>query len=75
VTLRVQFSWQKPNLPFQDEYIDLQCHFVRDMVERKKVLLEKVDTLKNIPVSLAKYVSDEEFSWCRETMGIGSLGE
>jgi hypothetical protein len=28
--------------------IDVQYHFVRDMVERRKVLLEKVDTLENI---------------------------
>ena len=28
--------------------IDLQYYFVRDMVEYKKVLLEKVENLKNI---------------------------
>jgi hypothetical protein len=30
---------------------------VRDMVEEKKVLLEKVDTLKNVVDSLTKSVS------------------
>jgi hypothetical protein len=30
------------------KHIDVQYHFVRDMVEEKKVLLEKVDTLKNV---------------------------
>jgi hypothetical protein len=43
------------------------------MVEDKKVLLEKVDTLKNVVDSLTKSVSTEKFSWCRETMGIASL--
>ena len=34
------------------KHIDVQYHFVRDMVERKKVLLEKVDTLDNVADSL-----------------------
>jgi hypothetical protein len=45
----------------------------RDMVEEKKVLLEKVDTLKNVADSLTKSVSTEKFSWCRVTMGIVAL--
>jgi hypothetical protein len=43
------------------------------MVEDKKVLLEKVDTLKNVVHSLKKLVSFDKFSWCRETMGIAAL--
>jgi hypothetical protein len=35
---------------------------VRDMVEENKVLLEKVDTLKNVADSLKKFVSTETFS-------------
>ena len=34
------------------KHIDVPYHFVRDMVERKKVMLEKVDTLDNIVDSL-----------------------
>ena len=55
------------------KHIDVQYHFVRDMVESKKVLLEKVDTLDNVADSLTKYVSIEKFSWCRAIMGISSL--
>ena len=55
------------------KHIDVQYHFVRDMVEEKKVLLEKVDTLKNAADSLTKSVSTEKFSWCRVTMGIAAL--
>jgi hypothetical protein len=44
------------------KHIDVQYHFVRDMVEEKKVLLEKVDTLKNVAYSLTKSVSIEKFS-------------
>jgi hypothetical protein len=39
------------------KHIDVQYHFGRDMVEEKKVLLEKVDTLKNAADSLTKSVS------------------
>ena len=51
----------------------MKYHFVRDMVEKKKVLLEKVDTLDNVADSLTKFVSTEKFSWCRAVMGISSL--
>ena len=36
------------------KYIDIQYHFVRNMVEQNKVLLEKDYTLKNIIESLTK---------------------
>ena len=55
------------------KHIDVQYHFVRDMIEEKKVLLVKVDTLKNTADALKKYVSSEKFSWCRETMGVLGL--
>jgi hypothetical protein len=54
-------------------HIDVKYHFMRDMVERNKVLLEKVDTLENIANSLTNSVSDMKFSWYREEMGIGVL--
>jgi hypothetical protein len=52
------------------KHIDIQYHFVRDMVEENKVLMMKVDTLKNVADSLTKSVSTENFSWCRGSMGI-----
>jgi hypothetical protein len=55
-------------------HIDVQYHFVRDMVEINKVLLEKIDTLENITTSLTNYVSVVKFSWWREAMGIATLG-
>jgi hypothetical protein len=57
------------------KHIDVQYHFVRDMVESNKVILEKVDTLENTASSLTKYVSVVKFSWCREEMGIVALGQ
>jgi hypothetical protein len=55
------------------KHIDIQYHFVRDMVDENKVLLMKVDTLKNVANSLTKSVSTEKFSWCRGSMGIVAL--
>jgi hypothetical protein len=54
--------------------INVEYHFVRDMVESNKVLLEKVNTLENTAGLLTKYVSVVKFSWCREAMGIVALG-
>jgi len=55
------------------KHIDVQYHFVRDMIEDKKVLLVKVESLNNTTDALTKYVSSEKFSWCRETMGVSRL--
>jgi hypothetical protein len=43
------------------------------MVEEKKVLAMKVDTLKNVAYSLTKHVSTKKFFWCRGFMGILAL--
>jgi hypothetical protein len=56
------------------KHVDVQYHFIRDMVESNKVLLEKVVTLENIADPLTKSVSVVKFSWCREAMGIVALG-
>ena len=66
------FLAKNPAYHSKTKHIDVQYHFVRDMVE-EKVLLEKVDTLKNVADSLTKSVSTEKFSWCREIMGIVAL--
>jgi phosphoribosyl-AMP cyclohydrolase len=67
------FLVKNPTYHSKTKHIDVQYHFVRDMVEEKKVLLMKVDTLKNVADSLTKSVSTEKFSWCRGSMGIVSL--
>jgi phosphoribosyl-AMP cyclohydrolase len=51
------FLAKNPTYHSKTKHIDVQYHFVRDMVEEKKVLLEKVDTLKNVADSLTKSVS------------------
>jgi len=67
------FLAKNPTYHSKTKNIDVQYHFVRDMIEDKKALLVKVDSLKNIADALTKSMSSEKFSWCRETMGISGL--
>ena len=67
------FLAKNPAYHSKTKHIDIQYHFVRDMIEDKKVLLVKVDNLKNTADALTKSVSSDKFSWCRETMGIAGL--
>eukprot|EP00253_Pinus_taeda_P020067 PITA_20067 len=69
------FLAKNPTYHSKTKHIDVQYHFVRDMIEDKKVFLVKVDTLKNTTDTLTKSVSSEMFSWCRETLGISGLGK
>jgi hypothetical protein len=67
------FLVKNPAYHSKTKHIDIQYHFLRDMVEENKLLLMKVDTLKNVADSLKKKLSTEKFSWCRGSMGIVSL--
>eukprot|EP00253_Pinus_taeda_P003690 PITA_03690 len=67
------FLARNPAYHSNTRHIDVQYHSLRDMIEDKKVLLVKVDTLKNTTYALTKSVSSEKFSWCRETMGVAEL--
>jgi hypothetical protein len=64
---------KNPAYHSKTKHIDIQYHLARDMVEENKVLLMKVDTLKNVAYSLTKSMSTEKFSWCRGSMGIVAL--
>jgi hypothetical protein len=67
------FLEKNPTYHSKTNHIHVQCNFVRDMFEDKKVFMEKVDTLNNVVDSLTKLVCSEKLSWCRETMGITTL--
>jgi hypothetical protein len=42
------FLAKNPAYHSKTKHIDVQYHFVRDMIEEEKVSLMKVDTLKNV---------------------------
>jgi hypothetical protein len=67
------FLARNPTYHYETNHIDVQYHFVKDMVEEKKVILVKADTLDYVADSLTKSVSIEKFSWCRESMGTYAL--
>ena len=52
---------KNPTFHATTKHIDVQFHFVRDMVEDGKVNLEKVDTAKNVAEALMKPVGTEKF--------------
>jgi hypothetical protein len=56
------FLEKNPTYHSNTKHIDVQYHFVRDMVEEKKVFLMKVDTLKNVSNSLKKSKRTKKFS-------------
>jgi len=51
-----------PTYHLKMKHIDVQYHFLRDMVERNKALLKTFDTLENVTNPLTKYESTEKFS-------------
>jgi hypothetical protein len=67
------FLVRNPTYHSKKKHVDVQYHFMRDMVEEKKVLFMKVDTFNNVSYSLKKSMSTEKYSWCRGSMGIFSL--
>jgi phosphoribosyl-AMP cyclohydrolase len=67
------FMAKNPTYHSKTKHIDIQYQFVRDLVEENKLLLMKVETLKNVVDSLTKFVSTENFYWCRGFMGIATL--
>ena len=67
------FLEKNPTYHAKTKHVDVQYHFVRDMVEAKKVLLENIDTLKNVVDSLTNSDNTKQLSWCRESMSIDAL--
>jgi hypothetical protein len=59
----VIFLEKNPTCHSKTKNINVQYHFVRDMVESNKVLLDKVDMLGNITDSLTKSVNVVKLSW------------
>ena len=51
------FLAKNPAYHSKTKHMDVQYHFLRDMVEDENVLLVKVDTLKNVADALTKSVS------------------
>ena len=63
---------RNPTFHDRTKHIDVQYHFLRDMVEDDKVKLEKVETLVNVADVLTKPMNTKKFRWCLESMGLSA---
>jgi hypothetical protein len=63
---------KNPTFHARTKHIDIQYHFVRDMVEDGKVNLENVGTLENVADALTKPTDTTKFRWCTNSMGLGA---
>jgi hypothetical protein len=61
---------RNPTFHAKTKHIDTQYHFVKEMAQDGKVILEKVDILQNLANALMKSVSTYKFKWCCESMGL-----
>jgi hypothetical protein len=68
------FLEKNPTYNSKTKHIDVQYHFIRNTVESNEVLLEKTNTLENLVDSMTKSVSVVKLSWCKEAMGIATIG-
>ena len=64
------FLGKNPTYYSKTNHIDVQYHFVKEMIGKGKFLLEKVDIVKKIVNFLTKSVSTKKFTWCRSEMGL-----
>ena len=62
------FLTKNPTYHSKTKHIDLHYHFVRELVENEKFLLEKVDRVETVADLLTKSISTKEFTWCRSGM-------
>lgn len=50
------------------KHIDVQYHFVRDIVEDSQISLQKIHTNDNVVDMLTKPITKEKFVWCRTSL-------
>lgn len=64
---------KNPNFNTRMKDIDVQYHFICDMVEYQKVKLKKADTQDNVLDTLKKPMRTTKFRWCANSMGLNVL--
>lgn len=67
------FLEKNPAYHSNTKHIDVYYHFVREMREKGKFLLDTINTIENVVYLLTKLVSTKDFTWCRNEMGLTSL--
>ncbi|MCO5599310.1 hypothetical protein L7F22_053411 [Adiantum nelumboides] len=62
---------RNPVFHAKTKHVDVRYHFIREVLEDKRLQLVKVHTNDNPVDLLTKSLSSERFTHCRELMGIG----
>ncbi|MCO5571898.1 hypothetical protein L7F22_025647 [Adiantum nelumboides] len=62
---------RNPVFHAKTKHVDVRYHFIREVLEDKRLQLVKVHTDDNPADLLTKSLSSERFTHCRELMGIG----
>jgi len=61
---------RNPAFHSRTKHIDVQYHFVREVVESGQVDMQKIHTENNLAEVLTKPVATDKFLWCRSSFGL-----
>jgi hypothetical protein len=61
---------RNPAFHSRTKHIDVQYHFVREVVEDESVDFQKVNTKENPADALTKPVNTDKYIWCRSSYGL-----
>ena len=61
---------KNPTFHDHTKHIDIKYHFKRKVVEEGRIMLDKIDTNKNIVYSLTKLVMAVNFECCKNYLGL-----
>ena len=61
---------RNPSSHSRTKHIDVQCHFVREVIEEGSVDMQKIHTKDNLADIMTKPVNSDKFIWCRSSYGL-----
>lgn len=54
----------------RSKHVDIKLHFIRDIVEKDQVKVDKIETEKNSSYALTKVLPVNKFKFCMNTIQI-----
>jgi len=61
---------RNPAFHSRTKHIDVQYHFIREVVEVESVDFQKIHTKKNLADALTKPVNTDKYIWCKSSYGL-----
>jgi hypothetical protein len=61
---------RNPVFHSRTKHIDVQYHFVREVVEKGSVDMQKIHTKDNLADVMTKSINADKFTWCRSSYGM-----